>query len=86
MTVKRHYDVAWCTVHCPKTNMNVGIKTGSVATGAYATGYVWFLGQIYVNKRQTYTAGSGPAVASLVFMHRFRLLFLGQCSVDAASV
>ena len=43
--------------------------------GADATVYVWFLGQICVNKCRTHTVASAPALIGLVFMRRFRLFF-----------
>ena len=42
---------------------------------ADATAYVWFLGQIYIIKSQTYTVAFARAAAGWVFMWRFRLFF-----------
>ena len=88
-------DIYWykSTVNCPRNDLNLGIKTESVTTGAYATDNVWFLGRYtrftlsctiyiqYVIKSRTNTVASASAMTGSVFMPRFRL-FLGQCVVN----
>ena len=59
-------------------------------TGAEATIYVWFLGQIYcsvlyANKGRRYNVASGPAVTDRVFVRRFTV-FLEQRSNRAKPV
>ena len=59
------------------------MKAEPVTIGADATVYVWLVGQIYtiyvillqysyINKSQTYTAISAPALKGSVFMQKFR--------------
>ena len=42
-------------LHCPKNNLNLGIKTKPVTVGKDATVYVWFLHQIYSYELKNYT-------------------------------
>ena len=67
-------------IHCLKNNLTLCIKTElfTVGVGAYATLYVWFLGQTNVYNSRRYSVASTPAVTFLVFCRGF-LLFLGQC-------
>ena len=80
--------------HFPKTNLNLCIKTRPVTVKADATVNVWFLnsvcmtawflGQVNVNKSQTYilvqyTAASDPDKTDPIFCGDSRL-FLAQCS------
>ena len=59
--------------HCPKNMSNFLIKTHTVTVGTDAV-YVWFLGQIHLNKSQTHTVAS-----ALIAAASFLWLFLGQC-------
>ena len=52
---------------------NFLIKTHTVTVGTDAV-YVWFLGQIHLNKSQTHTVAS-----ALIAAASFLWLFLGQC-------
>ena len=48
-TMERCYECI--AKQCPKNNLNLCVKTEPVTAGADATVNVWFLGQIYVNKK-----------------------------------
>ena len=41
-------------LHCPKLKLILHIKTEPVLVGEDATVYIWFLGQINVNKSRIY--------------------------------
>ena len=67
--------------HCPKNNLNLGIKTDPVTYGSDATVYstVGLDYGIHICTRYTYvrTIACPPAVTGSIFMQRLRL-FLGQ--------
>ena len=71
----------WKTnLHCPKNNPNLRWSTIPVMVGAEATVYVRCLGQIYVNKSQTYSViASASAVTVFRFICGNSDYFWAQC-------
>ena len=65
------------TIHCPKNSLNFRTKTKPVVIRAYAMASVWFLCQIYpyVNKGQTSTVASAPAMTYTVFYAEIQIIF-----------
>ena len=83
-TMERCYECI--AKQCPKNNLNLCVKTEPVTAGADATVNVWFLGQIYVNKKphiyrciRSNRGRLGLHNTRVIRVKRRFRLFLGQC-------
>ena len=68
------------SIHCPKSNLILHLKTEPFTAGADTTVYVWLLCPHIWPRNPTYTVTSASNVTCSIFNQRLGL-FLGQCRV-----